>query len=67
MTAVGSGGAGFGARRIVAAFCGGVFELSSAQRGWLAGPCFVFEILVGGLMYGLKPVPFNKVLSPLRG
>jgi hypothetical protein len=23
-------------------------ELSSSQRGRLAGPCFVFEILVGG-------------------
>jgi hypothetical protein len=31
---------------------GGVIELSSAQRGWLAGPYFVFEILVVDLCGG---------------
>ena len=57
MTSIAGGWVGFGARRNVAEFCDGVFELSSAQRGWLAGPYFVFNILVGGLVRGLKPPP----------
>ena len=33
-------------------YCAGGEELSTARRGWLAGPTFVFEVYVGGFAAG---------------